>query len=86
MAQIPDFTSEAFDDPKYLRQTLTAILRKLDSDANSVPSNPLQSNELIPWVDDGKTPIPSGYEKADGRNMTFDSKSSNIIYIMKVSG
>lgn len=84
MTQVPDFTSDAFKDDLLFKQQLTAILKSLNKDANAPIANPIQSNELIQWVDDGKTPIPSGYEVADGRNKTFDSKTVKIILIQKV--
>lgn len=85
MAQVPDFTDKTFDDAKLFREELTKALRVLSRQVNSPDDVDLGKNTVLAWVDDGKTPLPDGYKKADGTNGTFDAKTSTIIYIQRVS-
>lgn len=85
MAQIPNFTDEVFNDEAEFKRQLTAVLKDLNKDANKPTPFPLKKNGLYIWVDDGETPIPQGYAKADGKNMTFDASVEKLIYLQKVS-
>ena len=84
MANIPNFESEEFDDPKELRKELSRVLRDINKDANRPEDVTLGSNVVLAWIDDGKTVLPKGYEIADGQKGTFDANKSKIIYIQKV--
>ena len=82
--QIPDFTSEAFDDSKELRKELTRVLAQISRDVSRPLDINLGDNVVIQWVDDGKTPLPDGYERANGQKGTFDFSKSKLIFIQKV--
>ena len=84
MAQIPDFTSEAFDDPKELRKEITRVLNEIKRDLSAPLDVNLGDNVILGWIDDGRTVLPDGYEIADGTKGTFDAKNSKIIFIQKV--
>lgn len=84
MANIPDFTAEAFDDPKELRKELTRVLAQLSRDVSKPLDITLGKNVVIQWVDDGKTPLPQGYEIANGQKGTFDTATNRLIFIQKV--
>ena len=85
MAGIPDFTSEAFDDPAEFRKELTRVLRDLNADSNRFIRPTIGSNVLFQWVEDYKTPLPEGYVVANGENNgSFDASKSRIILIQKV--
>ena len=81
MAQIPDMKNipqEEFLD------VLTRTLREINRDANNTVPPVIGKNVVFGWVDDGSTPLPQGYEIADGTKGTFDAKNSIILYIQKV--
>ena len=84
MANIPDFTAEAFDDPMELRKQLSRALKELAQDVSKPVDIYIGKNVVIGWVDDGKTPLPQGYEVANGQRGTFDAPNSRIIQIQRV--
>ena len=86
MTQIPNFTDDAFKDDELFKITLTKVLSDLNKTVTTPMAYPLQSNGIYLWVDDGVTPIPSGYEIANGMNKTFDASKANILQLQKVSG
>lgn len=84
MANIPDFTSEAYDNPEDFRRELTRVLRDLNADATRTVTPNLGDNTLLQWVDDG-SPLPRGYVVANGQNNgSFDASKSKVILIQKV--
>ena len=87
MANIPNFESEEFDDPKELRKELTRVLRDINKDANAPVSINLGKKVVLVWYNDKETPLPTGYERADGQNGTVDMRQYNqsgFYYIQKV--
>lgn len=81
MAQIPDFKNVPDEE---FKDVLTRVLRELNTDANAYVAPVIGKNVVFGWVSDGRTPLPQGYEIADGTKGTFDAKNSTVIYIQKV--
>lgn len=84
MANIPDFTNEAYDDASEFRKELTKVLRDLNKDANTTKRTVIGKNVILDWANDFTTPLPDGYEVANGLGGTFDANTSTIIKIQKV--
>lgn len=82
MAQVPDFKNVPDEE---FKDTLSRVLKDLNTDANRFIRPVIGSNVVFQWIDDGVTPLPDGYVLADGKsNGSFDVSKSKIILIQKV--
>lgn len=82
MANIPDFKNVPDEE---FKDTLTRVLRDLNADANRNVRPVIGDNVVFQWVDDGVTPLPTGYVIANGQNNgSFDASKSTIVLIQKV--